>query len=151
MKKAYSMFLVFVLVLSARATGVGNGLYFNIDNSIWSGHEYYAEKVGYACNRDIQYTYLAKGAGLVYCSENVTVAIVYRERDEIDDVGQFSLVFNEEVKMDDDEATHCAEGTAVVWDVKRGPSGNYASARESCKEIPDTSDDSDETNPNSSG
>lgn len=151
MKKAYSVLLASLLVFSAQASGVDNGVYFNIDTSVWSGDGYYAEKVAYVCNRDIQYTYLESGAGLSYCSERVTVALVYKEKSENDGADEYSLTFNREVKMDDNSATWCNEGLAAIFDVIRNSAGSHAYERDECKEPPESSGDSSDSSDSSGG
>ena len=134
MKRALMFLVAGVFVIYANATGVGNGVHVNFDDSLFDGeieedNSTYTGKVKARCE-----TYDAidktKGSGLMYCSRNATVYVTITPSN---DDGTREL----QKTLTDQNAGHCSSSTAIIFDVKYDPESRTFStdARSDCAPV----------------
>ena len=155
--------LVFVVLcvgsLSAYGADNGNGVFVQVGDSVYDiGGSMVIKRVEYACDGGSSYRQVARGAGLLYCSQSAHVKMHWLGPDASGihripktvppeearatplepkvDTGSPSAPTSgsSEQEVDDSDSSHCAQGEAVIWDIEADAiASSYARMRSECR------------------
>ena len=146
MKRIFMFLVAGVFVIYANATGVGNGVHVNLDDSLYSGDgpndTTYTGSVHAKCERE-QVAKVAKGSGLKYCETHARVYVQIKPSNAEELVAELGDTAADSYRLEktiyDSEAGHCSEDSSIIYDDSYEGSSNTftVQARTDCKQVPE--------------